>query len=165
MKFKDYLNEDEGMGGEGVPVGDVATPTNTSDNIAGYSLPIGMIRRVNMPQITKELYNEFVADLKINNIEYKDDSIKCGDLTPTQSEFNPDKVKSIKNDIINGTYKNQPILVSKDNLIVDGHHRWKAFDLDHAIPVNKVDLNFNELYSFLQNKPYALRKTIDEQSA
>jgi hypothetical protein len=161
--FKQFLLEDDG--GAAVPAGggdggDTGTG-NTTANMDGFSLPIGM-KRIDMPQIHANCHEEFKNDLKINNIDYQRHDMFCSDLSPTQSEFNMDKVQSFKDAMSKRNYIDEPILVSNDNFIVDGHHRWKAKDQDDIIPVNKVDLNFNDLYDFLQNKPYVFRRKIDQ---
>ena len=159
MKFSEFLalNEDGEGGGEGSI--EVSSPVNTTANIEGYSLPIGM-SLIKMPQIDKNSFGEFTSDLDLNGFSCTAGSMKCGDLTPSQNEFDPDKVKSIKSSIVDGTYNAEPILVSGDDYIVDGHHRWKAFDQNADIDVNKVDMKFEELFDFLDNKPYVIRRDI-----
>ena len=160
MKFSDFLKlneEDAGLAG-----GD--TPVNTSTNIDGVDAPIGTtLRRINMPQITKELMGDFISDLKINKISFKSDIFKrYNELLPIQGEINQEKVKSIQNNLSKKEYKIDPILISKDNKIVDGNHRWAAQKDSEKIPVNQIGLPFNELYDFLMDKPYVLRRKIDE---
>ena len=160
MKFSDFLKlneEDAGLAG-----GD--TSVNTSTNIDGVDAPIGTtLRRINMPQITKELMGDFISDLKINKISFKSNIFKrYNELLPIQGEINQEKVKSIQNSLSNKEYKLDPILISKDNKIVDGNHRWAAQKDSEKIPVNQIGLPFNELYDFLMDKPYVLRRKIDE---
>lgn len=75
---------------------------------------------------------------------------KIGDLKP--NEWNPnelpaDKLKQLKKEMVRVGYL-QPILVNKDNVVIDGHHRLKAFkDLkgkDYSIPVVVVDMSDKE---------------------
>jgi ParB-like chromosome segregation protein Spo0J len=49
-------------------------------------------------------------------------------LRPSQNEINRDRVDSVIADIKSGkiSHKN-PIVVSEDGFIVDGHHRWAAY--------------------------------------
>lgn len=138
-------------------------PGNTTANMAGYPGILGYYSRINMPQITKSLYNEFINDLKLNNISYKRLNVKAGELNPTQGEFNQDKINNIKASIKDKTYIHSPLLVAGgENHIVDGHHRWAAFDKDDYIPIDHVDLSFEDLYDFLQNKPYVLQRDIKQ---
>lgn len=156
MKFSEFLLlEDEAIASA---EGSSTTNVDVTDN------PLGVYSRTQMPQITKPLYQEFLADLSIHNIGIDSVNKRCKELTPTQTEFNDEKVKSIQSAIADGTYQHEPLLVSSDNCIVDGHHRWKAFNPSDTILSNVVDLKFNELYEFLQNKPYIFNKAIHERA-
>jgi len=77
-----------------------------------------MIPREQMPQLDKAGVKSFLADNAVPNevVEVPTDSLK-----PTQSEFNPEKIESMNN-----VGMSMPILVSKDNYVLDGHHRWLA---------------------------------------
>lgn len=193
MKFSEFLTlkEDEGGGGEGTTPAvdngsggtgnegaegegeeDDATPGtseieqhagNTTDNIAGWSAPMGLYTRITMPQITREMYSEFINDLNLHNIKHKKCTVKACKLTPTQNEFNQDKIKNIQSSIKDGTYKHEALLVAgKDYSIADGHHRWAAFKPNDDIQIHKVDLSFNDLYNFLDNKPYVVKRGIKQ---
>jgi hypothetical protein len=63
------------------------------------------------------------------------------DLKPSQGEINRKRIKGL---IADGVLEklNIPLVVSGDNFVVDGHHRWAAFRLkkpDAKIPVMVVD--------------------------
>ena len=175
-EFLNKLNEDEGGGADAADLsGDVSysqdeiavndddeTSTNTSNNIAGWTPPIGWFSRVQMPQIYSYLYPQFVADLSIQNINHDTKKSKKKDLTPSQGEFKQEKVDNIKQSMADGSYKSFPLLVSSDNIIVDGHHRWHALEDNDYHDINQVDLTLDELYNFLQNKPYVFNRTKDE---
>ena len=177
MSFLEYIKlQEEGEGGgesSGVDTSPVDNSTvdnsevipqgNSVINIANRDYVMGYYSRINMPQITKNLYNEFISDLSIKNINHTKLSIKKSELQPTQHEFNNDKVNSIRADMNNGKYTHTPLLVSNDNCIVDGHHRWAAHNDSSDIGVHQVDLSFEALYDFLQNKPYVLNRTVDNK--
>jgi len=64
-------------------------------------------------------------------------------LRPSQNEINEERVDSVIADIKAGklSHKN-PIVVSQDGFVVDGHHRWAAFkkhNPDLKIPVLVVE--------------------------
>lgn len=173
MSFLEYikLQEDGEVagGGEGLS-GDISVDNtdivplgNSVINIANRDYVMGYYSRINMPQITKNLYNEFLSDLSIKNINHTKLSIKKDSLQPTQHEFNNDKINSIRTDMRDGKYTHTPLLVSNDNCIVDGHHRWAAHDDTSEIEVHQVDLSFEDLYDFLQNKAYVLNRTVDSK--
>lgn len=63
------------------------------------------------------------------------------DLKPSQGEINRKRIKGL---IADGVLEklNVPLVVSGDNFVVDGHHRWAAFRLkkpDAKMPVMVVD--------------------------
>ena len=161
MKFSQFLNEDEGAGDIG-SINSVGTFVNSSDNTDNYDAPIGLMKRIDMPQVDSNLYMDFIADLDNKNITCQHGTHACADLLPTQEEFNEDKVESIRNEIRQGGYVYSPILITRHNEIVDGHHRWKAFDKYDKIKTFKVDMTFDQLHEFLLNKPYTYRKTISQ---
>lgn len=178
MKYQDFLklNEDEGGGEVAVSTGgdfdgdvdfgiyvpkEPETPKpNDTDNIAGYTMPI-LYTRLNMPQIPKEMKVLMRDDLKLNGHSTTKKKKKCDELVPMQSEFNDSKVNAIHQDIIKGTYEPEPILVSADNKIVDGHHRWKAVSkASEKIDVEQVSLTFDDLFKFFDNKPYVIKRDV-----
>jgi len=46
---------------------------------------------------------------------------------PSQDEINKDRVDSVIEAIKNKKMDDNPIVVSKDKFIIDGHHRWAAY--------------------------------------
>lgn len=116
-------------------------------------------RRHTMPQLTD--FDSFVTDLKENDIAIKGPiSRNPKDLTPTQSNFNEDKVRSMIED---GVWDKKPIIVSNDDYVVDGHHRWLAASEENAkVECRIVDMTANDLLEFLKGKDYVEKKTISE---
>ena len=153
--------EDDDKTGESEIDKHVQQPGNLSVNFAGWTPPIGLISRLQMPQIPKEMYGEFLNDLKLNKIKHRKCKFKACDLVPTQGELNTDKVEKIKASMQDGSYKGDPILVAGDQLhIADGHHRWAAYGEMDEVPSHYIDLSFEDLYKFLDNKPYVLKRSI-----
>lgn len=130
---------------------------NLTSGMATYVKPMGTMKRHKLPNIIDD--KAFVEDIETCGhcvTEYADDT---SIFTPTQSEFNNDKVQSI---IKNKSF-DKPILVSSDDYIVDGHHRWKAAcDSDINISVKKIDMTYTEIFDFLDSKPYVANKKINE---
>lgn len=163
MKYHEYkkLNEDEG-GFDTISQQPNSTSNVETDTPTG-GVVTSLYTRLNMPQIPKEMKSQFHADLKLNGFgEIKKIKKKCKDLTPTQSEFNAEKVKAICTSISDGSYKEEPILVSNDNKIVDGHHRWKANVESNTkeISTEVVDMTFDDLFKFLDNKTYVVKRDV-----
>lgn len=118
------------------------------------------IKRIDMPQINT---NQFLADVEAHpDINYTKDVVDTDMLLPTQDQFNNDKVKSIVMSIRSGAPQT-PIIVSNDNYIVDGHHRWAAYDnIGTPAPVVRINTDVNSLLDFLKDKPYVQNKSINE---
>lgn len=118
------------------------------------------IKRVNMPQIET---NQFLADVENNpDISYTKNVVDTDQLLPTQSQFNDGKVKAIIMSLRSGT-EPKPIIVTEDNYIVDGHHRWAAHNnIGTGVPVIKIGTDINSLLEFLKDKPYVNNKSINE---
>ncbi len=103
-------------------------------------------RRYTMPQI--EDYKDFCEWMQNGDeyIDYVSVERPASELEPSQKEFNDDKVQ----DMIENPYviNKKPIIVSKENIILDGHHRWKAamkIDKDYNLWVIKFTISFDKL--------------------
>jgi len=53
----------------------------------------------------------------------------ASELNPAQGEINREKVQELIDDGVTDSMR-VPLVVSKNNYIVDGHHRWAAFRMD-----------------------------------
>jgi len=130
---------------------------NFTSGMAGHVKPIGTVKRHRLPNITDD--KAFIEDVVSDGINVKEYADTTGIFTPTQSEFNDGKVKSIIRD---NAFDN-PILVSNDDFIVDGHHRWKAAkDSGINITVKKIDMDYTDIIDFLKDKIYVANKKINE---
>lgn len=130
---------------------------NLTTGMATYVKPIGTVQRHKLPNIIddKAFLEDVVTD-SIGVIEYADQTEV---FTPTQNEFNMDKVRSI---VKNNSY-DTPIIVSNDDYIVDGHHRWKAAQYSGIdITVKKIDMAYTDIITFLKDKSYVANKKINE---
>ena len=69
-------------------------------------------------------YLEKIRKANINSISTK--TISLSNLKPVLPDIATGKIKLMKNSINNKKYvfMNRPIIVSNDNFIIDGHHRW-----------------------------------------
>ena len=68
--------------------------------------------------------------------------VNAQSLRPSQQEINKMKVAGILQAIRNKQMKDDSILVSRDNYIIDGHHRWaayKAYDPNSRIRIVMMD--------------------------
>ena len=97
--------------------------------------------RVLMPQLGPE--DEFKKNLDKADVKYKEVSVNPKDLKASQSEFDLDKVALM---MIEPRQYKSGVIISNDNYILDGHHRWiVAFNKNQKLNVVKVDLPILEL--------------------
>ena len=82
--------------------------------------------REDMPQVDD--IPDDITKMKMGGVEINKGKMKPSDMKNSQTTIDMEKVKNIAKTIDPKTMK--PIVVSMDNHIVDGHHRWKA--LEHA---------------------------------
>lgn len=119
------------------------------------------IERKDMPQLADDVIPKFLSDLKGKGINVEKGTTPVGQLKATQAEINADKVKGMaqayrehqkgEND---WSPDKKPIIISKDNYVLDGHHRWAA--TLHEGPGNKmhtykVDLPMKDLLKRANN--------------
>lgn len=98
-----------------------------------------------MPQIKPQSLPKYLMWLQKMGVSVSPGTVMVGSLSPTQKEINPDKVSELKG---KGFLTITPILISYDNYVLDGHHRWAAlFDTSPSkvIPVIKLGLPIKEL--------------------
>ena len=82
------------------------------------------IPRKNMPQIKKQDYEEFIEYLQKNGATFKREEVPADELKAMQAEFSDAGVlKQLKKDI-DKNYAGKAIIVSEDDYVLDGHHRW-----------------------------------------
>lgn len=107
------------------------------------------IKREDMPQIVSGKLDDFKLFLQDNGIKYHTENIYARNLKPTQKEFNTDKVENILNtpQPANKWHdENYPIIISSDNYVLDGHHRWLAsYVMNDSVLSLKVDMDITNL--------------------
>lgn len=75
-----------------------------------------------MPQFPKKHVKDFLKYLDNQGIAHKQKNIDTSKLKSTQSEFDAEKINSL----MQKKEDNDAILVSNDDHVLDGHHRWLA---------------------------------------
>ena len=111
------------------------------------------ISRKDMPQIQSSDVADFIRFLKSNGISTIKMMVDPNGLKATQGQFDKKKIKSMLDKLADGDVSDKPIIISKDDFVLDGHHRWLAhanIGLDIAnigldIPVYKVNMNAKDL--------------------
>lgn len=126
---------------------------------------LGILRR-DMPQVTGEHQEAYEAYLKKNNVSFRDSEEKVKNLKPTQMEINNEKVESMMKRAKNvGTrWLKRPILVSSDNYILDGHHRWATLlrmDENEEMDIVKLGKPIKEILELTKKFPKVQYRDID----
>lgn len=120
------------------------------------------IARGDMPQVKSSDYDELLAFLKSEGIRMKREKVKADTLKATQRNFNKDKIASAAQNY-NELHKAKPIIVSADNYIIDGHHRWLgAVNVGGDITIYRSNVKVNELLDAIRNFPKSFTKNINE---
>lgn len=98
----------------------------------GLSIP-----RTAMPQVKSSHRGAMVQFLKGRKISSTKEDVLPGTLKPSQKEYAQSKVEKAK-EWIGPT---RPLLVSKDDYVLDGHHQWMAAldNPDTPIPIIRLD--------------------------
>jgi hypothetical protein len=92
---------------------------------------LGIPRKL-MPQFSSAAdirsFREFLRSKY--GIKSKRTTRSAGQLRPSQEEIRRDRTDSVREEIrMNQLDPKVPIVVSADNYVIDGHHRWAAFHL------------------------------------
>lgn len=108
------------------------------------------IERADMPQVPEDVQPKFLAHLAAKGHDAKHTSLKPGQLKATQKEINADKVMGMAAAVKSGklNLRDRAIIVSSDNYVLDGHHRWAALlvsDPGEPMPVIQVDMPIKQL--------------------
>lgn len=121
------------------------------------------IDRKDMPQIKSADVKDFLSYLKKNDIKTEKKLVDPSKLRATQGQFHKEKIKGLMDAIEAGELKKEPILVSKDNYVIDGHHRWLAFsNLGRDLTVYQVNTNADELIELMKSYPKSFTKKLYE---
>jgi DNA-binding ferritin-like protein len=108
------------------------------------------IERSDMPQIPNDVQDKFLDHLKGNGVKVETLDVKPGQLKATQKEINATKVLGMAQAVKDGKLNlhDRAIVVSADNYVLDGHHRWGALvlsDPGHTMPIIRVGLPIRQL--------------------
>lgn len=121
------------------------------------------VDRKDMPQIKSADLQDFFDFLKTKKVSTVKKTVDSSKLKATQGQFDKGKVKKAMDDIENGSMPNKPILISKDNYVIDGHHRWLGYvNLDKNIDVFQANVNVKELISLMNEYPKTFNKKLYE---
>lgn len=112
------------------------------------------IDRKDMPQIDGKHHKDFLSYLKSRGVSHKQKTVDPETLKATQHQFHKGKIQSLVDYINSGKYDNKPILVSSDNRVMDGHHRWLAHkNTGNKIEVYHIDVASKDLLNMMHDYP------------
>ena len=104
---------------------------DASDNMCkgDLGIPRNLMPQFNTPADIKA-YAGFIKTKY--GIRSRRQTRKAKQLRPSQEEINIDRVEDVVEKIEDKKVDpNVPLIVSKDNYVIDGHHRWAAYKTRH----------------------------------
>lgn len=104
------------------------------------------IPRKLMPQIYD--VKEFAKKIREKfGVDSRRKTMRARNLKPSQNQINRGIVHDVIHSIETRRMKKNPLVVSKDCYVIDGHHRWAAYkkmDPSMRIPVLMIDAPVND---------------------
>lgn len=121
------------------------------------------IDRKEMPQIDGKHTSDFISYLKKNGVSSSKKKLNPNKLKATQHQFHKEKIQSLMDYMDKGNYDDKPILVSKDNYVMDGHHRWLAHkNVSKDIGVHHISMKAKDLIDMMHEYPKSYTKKLYE---
>jgi hypothetical protein len=118
-------------------------------------------KRKEMPQIEGKNVPKFLDFLKTNGVKFTEKLVDSKSLKPTQNQFNQEKIQGMIDAI--DKKKQNPIMVSKDGFVIDGHHRWLAhYNLGRKMPVYQIDLKIDDALDMMHEFPLSIKRGLKE---
>ena len=119
-----------------------------------------------MPQIKKQDYEEFIEYLQKNGAKFTRESVPADELKAMQAEFSDAGVlKQLKKDI-DKNYAGKAIIISEDDYVLDGHHRWLvAKNTGRDLDVFRVNMPAYELFDLVNEFDKTYYKDIHERGS
>ena len=112
--------------------------TNSMNNIVNLENNVDSV-------LSEELINQFINKIKeVDNLLVVKTQKSIYDLKPTLKNIKKNKIHKMKQNI-NTSKLIKPIIISNDNFIIDGHHRW--YVRKNLIETNTNGLNKLEVYN------------------
>jgi hypothetical protein len=110
-------------------------------------------KRHEMPQVHKQHYPELFKYLADNGGKMTKGMVAATSLKAVQSEFSDEGIeKMMRKGGITADGTKKPLLVSSDNYIIDGHHRWlAAWNQEETVPIIKISIPVRKLLQLVQD--------------
>jgi hypothetical protein len=102
------------------------------------------------PNMKGSMFDAFMDQLKSEGVDISKGKLPVGELKATQREIKASKAFGMADAHLKGKYNpgEAPIVVSKDNFILDGHHRYAAMltiGPDREMNVIQVDMTMDDM--------------------
>lgn len=102
------------------------------------------------PDSDKSVLQTMLDTFKSRGVKIEPSKVPVGQLKATQSEIKAGKTFGMADAYLKGKFPNigDQIVISKDNHILDGHHRWAALltvDPKRTMNVIRVDMNMQDM--------------------
>lgn len=120
------------------------------------------VKRHEMPQVHAKHYSELFDYLKGHGAKIIRKDVPATTLKAVQSEFSDEGVeKMIRKGGVTGDGTKKPLIVSADNYIIDGHHRWLAsYNLGENVPILQISLSVTALLQLVRDFKHTTYKDI-----
>jgi hypothetical protein len=127
------------------------------------------VPRDEMPQVKSTDMNDFRGWLSEQGVDSSEELIPVKSLKAIQSEINIEKVSGmLKAKSIKELSTSKPVLITADNFLIDGHHRWFALRVDNQrgnkISVIRAHVNVKELLELAHDYPKVSYKSNVEEN-
>jgi hypothetical protein len=122
------------------------------------------IPRNKMPQVKSTDVPEFLEWLKQLGVTSRAEKVQVDQLCATQKEINKKKIAAMTA-IAPEAALNKPVIVSKDDHIFDGHHRWLALlnrDPKFRMKAYRTSIPIRRLLTLASQFPKTTHKGIEE---
>ena len=123
------------------------------------------VSRSDMPQIFGKNYQDFRDWLAGQEVTCFEKEIVPSQYKATQCEFNKEKITKMFRDSYISEHGSNPIFVSVDGYILDGHHRWICHWIQDDRPLRAIEipLNVDQCLTFMRKYDKVGFKSVKEQ--
>ena len=118
-------------------------PAYKDDDLFSASSALnGDRERKDMPQVTRADFDRMMDAFVRDGVTFEHTNAKLAELKSTQKDIIPEKLEAVKRDFKDHETDVKPFVISNDDYILDGHHRWLALkELGReSAPVIRIDL-------------------------
>jgi dephospho-CoA kinase len=121
------------------------------------------IKRKDMPQIEDKDQDHFFKWLSSKGISHSKVDVPPTFIKPVQSEINLDAANELVD--TNSPKLSKPVIVSSDNYLMDGHHRWMANIIKKTKSIHAVRINMkaNDLLKTMRDYDKVQFKSITNE--